>query len=152
MSQKLNIIEERKKLLSDLFDLYALADDNYISNKEALRILTLMGRTIELEEENEFLSIIDPNNKGRITKENFLGGVEEMFTIPDDFLPEITDAFKVFDKNKDGEITCKDLKNLLINLSGEYNEKEVDDLFKILGLDINGKIVIKDFINAWKCQ
>ena len=152
MSNKINIQEERRQLMSEVFDLYDLDNVGYVNSKDALKILSSMGRRIEHEDEVEFLAIVDPNNEGRVTKENFLAGVETMYTIPDNFIPEIVDAFKVFDKNKDGKISCKELKNVLVNLTGEYKEKDVDELFKILDLNNDGTITYNEFINAWKFQ
>ena len=52
--------------------------------------------------------------------------------------------FKEYIKSwKDGKIN---------GLSGEYKDKDVDELFKILDLDIDGNITIDEFINAWKFQ
>ena len=78
-----------------------------------------------------------------------------MYTIPDNYMPEILEAFKTFDKNGEGKIMVKDFKNLLINLSGEYKEKNVEKLFDILGIDINednSYINIEQFVNVWKFQ
>ena len=152
MSRKINIQAERRQLMSEVFDLYDTDNLGYVFSKDALKILSSMGRKIDHEDEFEFLAIVDPNNEGRVTKENFLAGVETMYTIPDNFIPEIVDAFKVFDKNKDGKISCQELKNLLVKLTGEYKDKDVDELFKILDLDVDGNITINEFINAWKFQ
>ena len=151
------IQEERRKLMDEVFDLYDRDNLGYVFSKDALKILSAMGRVLEPEDETDFLSMIDPKNEGRITKNNFLAGVEAMYTIPDNYMPEITDAFKTFDKNNDGKILVKDFKNLLINLSGEYKLKDVENLFNILGIDINDEsdsnyINIDDFINVWKFQ
>ena len=151
------IKEERRKLMDEVFDLYDRDNLGYVFSKDALKILSAMGRVLEPEDETDFLSMIDPKNEGRITKNNFLAGVEAMYTIPDNYMPEITEAFKTFDKNNDGKILVKDFKNLLINLSGEYKLKDVENLFNILGIDINDEsdsnyINIDDFINVWKFQ
>ena len=138
--------------LAKVFDLYDPFNEGYVFSKDALKILSSMGRKIEPEDEFEFLAIVDPKNEGRVTKANFISGVETMYTIPDNFIPEIVEAFKVFDTNHDGKITCKELKDILVNLTNEYKDKDVDELFKILDLDINGEISIDEFINAWKFQ
>ena len=138
--------------MREVFDLYDQDNDGYVFSKDALKILSSMGRKIEPEDEFEFLAIVDPKNEGRVTKENFISGVETMYTIPDNFIPEITDAFKVFDKDNDGKLSCKEFKDLLVNLTAEYKDKDVDELFKILDLDIDGYITIDQFINAWKFQ
>ena len=138
--------------MDEVFDLYDRDNLGYVFSKDALKILSAMGRVLEPEDETDFLSMIDPKNEGRIKKNNFLAGVEAMYTIPDNYMPEITEAFKTFDKNNDGKISCKEFKNLLVGLSGEYKDKDVDELFKILDLDIDGNITIDEFINAWKFQ
>ena len=152
MSKKRNIQEERRQLMNEVFDLYDPDNLGYVNSKDALKLLSLMGRKLEPEEEVEFFNIVDPQNEGKVTKQNFLVGVETMYTIPDNFIPEIVEAFKVFDKNNDGKISCKELKSLLVNLTGEYKDKDVDELFKILDVDIDGNITIDEFINTWKFQ
>ena len=111
-----------------------------------------MGKNLEPEDENDFLMVADPNKEGIITKQNFLKGVETLFTIPDDYLPEIKEAFEFFDKNNNGKISCKDFKKLLVKLSKEYTEQEAEELFKTLDLNAEGEININDFINLWKFQ
>jgi hypothetical protein len=149
------ILEERLKLMDEIFDLYDPDNLGYVVSKDALKILSSMGRVLDPEDETDFLSMIDPKNEGRITKNNFLAGVEAMYTIPDNYIQEITKSFKVFDKNENGKILVKDFKKLLLELTGEYKEKDVEELFNILGIDINDdnkEISIVDFINTWKFQ
>ena len=149
---KNNIQEERRRLTSEIFDLYDVENTGYVDIKDSLKILSAIGRKLEPEDENEFLSIADPKKEGRISKQNFLEGIESMYTIPDDFIPEIKEAFKFFDKDKDGKISSKEFKNLLVKLSKEYQEKDVDELFNILDVDVDGYINIDEFINLWKFQ
>ena len=155
ISQALKIQEERRKLMDEVFDLYDPDNLGYVFSKDALKILSAMGRVLDPEDETDFLQMIDPKNEGRVTKNNFLAGVEAMYTIPDNYMPEITEAFKVFDAEKNGKILVKDFKNLLLNLSGEYKEQDIKNLFDILGIDMNDEdkyINIEEFINVWKFQ
>ena len=150
--KKKNTQDERRQLMKEIFDLFDTEKSGYVDSKDSLKILASMGRKLEPEDENEFLAIVDPRGEGRVSKINFLEGVETMFTIPDNYIPEIEDAFNFFDKDKDGKISCKEFKQMLIRLSGEYKNQDVDDLFKILDLDLDGYITINDFINNWKFQ
>ena len=115
-----NVQDERRKLMNDIFDLFDVDNTGYVSSKDSLKILESMGRKLEPEDKNEFLVIVDHKNEGRISKQNFLEGVETMFTIPQSYLPEITEAFEFFDKDNDGRISCKEFKQLLVKLSDEY--------------------------------
>ena len=152
MSKKTNIQEERRRLMNEIFDLFDVDNLGYVSSRDSLKILASMGRKLEPEDQNEFLSIVDPRNEGRITKENFLEGVESMYTIPQTYIPEIEDAFNFFDKDNDGKIYCKEFKQMLVKLSDEYKDEDVDELFKIVDLDLDGYISINEFINAYKFQ
>ena len=147
-----NFQEERLKLIDEIFDLFDSENLGYVEIKDSLKILAAIGKKLDIEEENDFLTLIDPQNEGKVTKENFIRGVEEMFTVPPDFLREVEVAFKFCDRNNEGKVSCKELKNLLVRNSNEYKEEDVDELFKILGLDINGHIYIKSFLNEWKFQ
>ena len=138
--------------MNEIFDLYDTNKTGYISYDNSLNILASMGRKVNPEDENEFLAILDPENKGRVYKKNFLEGVETVFTIPDRFMPEIKKAFNFFDKDKDGKLSCKEFKEMLVKLTGEYKDRDVDELFKIVDLDLDGYITINDFINNWKFQ
>ena len=151
MSKK-NIQEERQKLMNEIFDLYDTDHTGYVDIKDSLKMLAAMGKNLEPEDENDFLMVADPNKEGIITKQNFLKGVETLFTIPDDYLPEIKEAFEFFDKNNNGKISCKAFKKLLVKLSKEYTEQEEEELLKTLDLNAEGEININDFINLWKFQ
>ena len=148
----LSFQEDRINLIEEIFDLFDSENLGYVEIKDSLKILASIGKKLDIEDENGVLSLVDPKNEGRISKENFIRGVEEMFTLPKDFLEEVEDALKFFDRNDKGEVSCKELKNLLVRNSKEYTEKEVDELFNNLGLDIDGYINIKQFINDWKFQ
>ena len=147
-----NIQEERRRLTSEIFDLYDTEHNGYIEVEEALKMLTSIGRKLEPEDKNEFLTIADPRKEGHVSKQSFLDAVESMYTIPDEYIPEIIEAFQFFDKDNDGRISCKEFKNMLIKLSKEYQDKDVDELFKIVDLDLDGYISIDEFINLWKFQ
>ena len=148
----LSFQEDRINLIEEIFDLFDSENLGYVEIKDSLKILASIGKKLDIEDENDFLSLVDPKNEGRVSKENFIRGVEEMFTLPKDFLEEVEDALKFFDRNDKGKVSCKELKNLLVRNSKEYTEKEADELFNNLGLDIDGYINIKQFINDWKFQ
>ena len=147
-----NIQEQRLNLMKEIFDLYDSENNGYVDIKDSLKLLKAMGKSLEPEDENDFLKIADPKRDGIISKENFLKGIEVLFTIPDTFLSEIKDAFEFFDKNNNGKISCKDLKRILVKQSKEYTDQEADELFNTLNLNEEGEININDFINMWKFQ
>ena len=150
--KKIDPQEERRKLMEEIFDLFDPEKNGYVDSRDSLKILASMGRKLEPEDENDFLALVDPKREGTVSKANFLEGVETLYTIPEEYIPEIEEAFNYFDKDKDGKISCKEFKQMLVKLSNEYKDKDVDELFKIVDLDLDGYITIHDFIKNWKFQ
>ena len=98
----LNFQEERLKLIDEIFDLFYSKTIGYVEIKDSIKILASISKKLDFEEENDFLSILDPKNEGRVTKDNFVKGVEAIFTLQKHFLQEIAKAFKfLIEKGKE---------------------------------------------------
>ncbi|GFR83231.1 calmodulin [Elysia marginata] len=61
-------------------------------------------------------------------------------------LEEITDAFKIFDKNGDGYINAAELRHVMTNLGEKLSDKEVEDMIKEADMDGDGRINYQEFI------
>ena len=111
-----------------------------------------MGRTLNDGDELNFREMADPDNTGVISKKKFLETFESLFSLPNESVNELYEAFRVFDVNNTGKISVKNFKNVLVNIGEEFNEQEVDDILKYIDVDRDGNINIKDFIEVWKLQ
>ena len=140
--------EERRKLMKEVLDLFDPNNEGYVKTKDITKILKAMGRTLEEDDEQNFIEAADPENTNEISKENFLATAEAMFSLSKEEIKELLDAFKVFDINKTGKISVKNFRNVLINYGQEFNEEEVDEILKCIDIDREGNIIIKDFINT----
>ena len=140
--------EERRKLMEEVLDLYDPNNEGYVRSKDIAKILRAMGRTLEDDDENNFVQAADPDGTGEISKDNFLATVEAMFSLPKQDVNDLLEAFKVFDIKNTGKISVKDFKKVLVN----FSEEEKEDMLKYIDVDREGNIVIKDFINMWKFQ
>ena len=142
--------EERRKLMKEVLDLFDPNNEGYVKTKDIAKILKAMGRTLEEDDEQNFIEAADPENTNEISKENFLATAEAMFSLSKEEIKELLDAFKVFDINNTGKISVKNFKKVLTNYGQEFNEEEVDEILKYINIDREGNIIIKDFINIWK--
>ena len=151
-SKQTDLQEERRKLMKDVLDLYDPDNEGFVKSKDIAKILRAMGRTLEDDDEQNFLEAADPENTGEISKDNFLATVEAMFSLPKEEVNDLLEAFKVFDINNTGKISVKNFKKVLVSIGQEFNEDEADDILKYIQVDREGNINIKDFINMWKFQ
>ena len=150
MSNQNDLQEERRKLMKEVLDLYDPDNEGYVKSRDIAKILRAMGRTLEDDDEQNFLQAADPDNSGKISKDNFLATVEAMFSLAKEEVNELLEAFKVFDLKNTGKISVKNFKKVLTDIGQEFSEEEVDDILKYI--DRDGNINIKDFIQIWKFQ
>ena len=59
---------------------------------------------------------------------------------------EYLEAFKIFDRNNDGQITHDELKLLLNNIGQKPSDSEIQDMINEIDIDGDGKINFDNFI------
>lgn len=63
-----------------------------------------------------------------------------------DKVNEFKEAFEIFDKDKDGYITTKELGDIMYNLGQTPNMTELQEMIKEVDIDGNGTIDFKEFL------
>lgn len=63
------------------------------------------------------------------------------------FLKEI---FNVFDRERDGYISCSEIKVLLSKFGFEHSLKDIDEMIQEKDLDQDGRIDFKEFVGVLK--
>ena len=152
MPSQNDLQEERRRLMKEVLDLYDSNNEGFVKTRDIAKILRAMGRTLEKDDEQNFVEAADPENTGKISKDHFLATVEAMFSLSKENLNELYEAFRVFDINNTGKISIKNFKKVLVDIGKEFNENDVDDLLKYIDVDKDGNIIIEDFIQVWKFQ
>lgn len=61
-------------------------------------------------------------------------------------ISEFREAFEIFDKDKDGYITIKELGEIMKNLGQTPTEAELQDMINEVDVDGNGNIDFKEFL------
>ena len=61
-------------------------------------------------------------------------------------LIELREAFEIFDRDKDGFITIKELGEVMKNLGQAPTESELQDIINEIDIDGNGNIDFKEFL------
>ena len=66
--------------------------------------------------------------------------------LSDEKISEINETFKIFDKDKDGYITTKELGDVMKGLGQNPSEAELQNLINEVDIEGNGTIDLKEFI------
>ena len=66
--------------------------------------------------------------------------------LTDEKIQEFKEAFKIFDKDKDGYITIKELGEIMKSLGQIPSESELHDMVNEVDIDGNGNIDFKEFL------
>ena len=66
--------------------------------------------------------------------------------LTEDKVNEFKEAFEIFDKDKDGYITTKELGDIMKNLGQTPSEAELQDMINEVDIDGNGTIDFKEFL------
>ena len=151
-SNQIFLQDERRKLMKEILDLYDPNNEGFVNSKDTSKILQAMGRTLEEDDEQNFLQAADPENTGKISKDNFLTTVEALYSLSKDNVNELMEAFKMYDINNTGKISAKNLKKILVKIGQGFSEEEADDVIKYINVDKEGNIDYADFIQVWKFQ
>ena len=142
--------EKKEKLINDIFNMYDIENSGKINSGDVRSLLLNMGYKPSNEDIIEFLKLADKTNTGVVSKENFIKALHEKYTIPQNHLEEIKEAFKTFDMDNDGKISFKDFRNILNHFGENINDEEIDKIFKFIDADNNGLIDFNDFVENWK--
>ena len=140
-------------VFNDLFSIFDTDEDGIIKKQEALKVAKGMGYQVSM---NDIESIINSSNalddKTKIKKQDLFNGLKDLNSISDEELNEVKEAFGFFDYNKDGKISMKEFKYILLKLGEELNEEQVEEIFNTIDADKDGYLDYNEFVNTWKYQ
>ena len=145
------IQDNRKILINELFDMWDLDGDNRVKSNEVRQMLSAMGREVTNEEIMDFLKIADKDNSGLVDKIQFMEAIEKIYSLPNDGVEEVKNAFSLFDPTESGKITTQAFKDILL-AQDEFSEEDVENIIKIADPDEVGYIDYENFVDTWKFQ
>ena len=147
-----SIQEERKQLISDIFDMFDKNEDGTIQANELHSVLESLGRNSNEDDVKQFLMKLDVNENGVISKDEFMSAVDEIYSFPQSTVDEVVQAFQIFDINGSGKITVDEMKTILLKFTNEFNEDDVNAIFELIDVDQDGKVSYAEFADIWKFQ
>lgn len=116
-----------------------------ISSKELLGVMRAMGQNPTEDELNSMVMEVDLDGNGTIEFPEFLEMMKQKASAVDQE-GELREAFRIFDRNKDGFISVKELKKVTTMLGASLTKEELEEFMKEADVDGNGKLDYDEFV------
>merc|ERR1711872_384967 len=129
----------------EAFDEFDTDGSGTISPEELLGVMRAMGQN---PTEDELLNIVlevDIDGNGTIEFEEFLSLMKKKATEVDEEA-DLREAFKIFDRDRDGFISMKELKKVSNMLGTMLTKEELKEFMDEADADGNGKLDYDEFV------
>lgn len=94
---------------------------------------------------HDLIAYMDRDGNGEVSFDEFLSAFADRFA-KKLTRHEIHEVFDFFDKDNDGFIELKELKEALKSLGRSFPEQVIENMFKRVDEDSNGKITFEEFV------
>ncbi|KAL4217578.1 hypothetical protein ACF0H5_022320 [Mactra antiquata] len=128
-----------------IFESMDLNHDGRISVHELTHAARLIGLNPTKHEAELMIKDCNPKEKGYVNKAEFRRLLEQQQSAVDDQVKEITDAFRVFDKDNSGTISAEEIRAVLRSCGEDVPDEEIENMLKMVDKDGDGNISIEEF-------
>lgn len=139
--------EERQ----DCIDIFAFLDKNEndtIDLGELGTGLRGLGLNPSLGDVKKLMTKYDKDETGTLIFEEFVGVYMQMLSSKGKDEEEIRKQFSGLDKNKDGKLSCEELRKMLVEGEESFSEEEIKMVFDEFDKNCDGVIDIEEFLEA----
>lgn len=140
-----DLIGEQIGEFYDTFKLFDEDRDGKLSLKEFGTLLSSLGQNPTEQELQEWIGGDGEHDTTRIDFQSFLSLMSRKLK-ETDTEEELIEAFKVFDRDRDGFISGGELRASMTNLGERLNDTEVDEMIHEADLDGDGLINYDEFV------
>merc|ERR1712193_528225 len=123
---------EQKQEIKEAFDLFDTDGSGSIDSKELKVAMRALGFEPKKEEIQKMISDVDDDGSGTIEYEEFLK------------------AFRLFDDDETGKISCKNLKRVAKELGERMTDEELQEMIDEADRDGDGEVNEEEFLRIMK--
>ncbi|XP_047485078.1 troponin C, isotype gamma isoform X5 [Penaeus vannamei] len=135
--------------LRKAFDAFDTDKKGAINVETISTILRMMGVKVSEKNLQEIIAEVDEDGSGELEFEEFCA-LAAKFLIEEDeesLKAELKEAFRIYDKQGDGYITTKVLKEILRELDNKLTEEDLDGIIDEVDEDGSGTLDFDEFMD-----
>jgi len=143
------LTEEQIESFRKYFTMFDKEKKGYIHTSQIGQILRTMGQAFQDRDLKQLIKEFDADGSGEIEFEEFAGLVARFVLQEDDsgaLEEELREAFRLYDKEGNGYINVKDLREILRQLDDNISEDELDEMIADIDTDGSGTVDFDEFM------
>lgn len=149
--RELGITEDQLENFRKTYDMFDKDGDGSISIDELANVMRSLGQDPTQKELEDMMREVDEDGSGEIEFSEFMSmmarKVKEAGTNVSGG-EDWHEAFKVFDKDGDGFISCNELQFVMSNLGETLTDEEVREMIEEVDLDRDGMVNYPEFVRV----
>lgn len=149
MTRVLDVPEDQLKEYQEAFNLFDKGRTGLIGVPEIYKAMKNFGYEIPKNEIQKMVTTIDSTGDGKLNFEEFVSFIQRSYQKMGEE-EALLAAFRTFDRNKDGYIGSEEFKFVLGKLGRKLDDKTVNEIIKESGIEEDGKVNYKEWIDFWK--
>jgi len=146
---EMDLAELQHAEFKEAFDEFDKDGSGTISTKELLQVMRSIGQNPTEDEILELVMEADLNGDGTIDFQEFIEMMKRKSSETDQ-TESLKEAFKIFDKNRNGYIEAKELKQVTTTLGSQLTDEEFEDFWREADINNDGKLDYEEFIKIMK--
>ena len=141
--------EEKEAEYKEAFSLFDKDGDGTITTKELGTVMKNLGQNPTEAELQEMIKEVDVDKNGIIDFPEFLSLMARKMKDTDTD-EELKEAFDVFDRDGNGQISASELRQVMIHLVEKLTDEEIDEMIGEADLDGDDHMNFEEFVRMMK--
>uniref|UniRef100_A0A674IHD9 EF-hand domain-containing protein n=1 Tax=Terrapene triunguis TaxID=2587831 RepID=A0A674IHD9_9SAUR len=129
----------------EAFSLFDKDGDGSITTSELGTVMRSLGQNPTEAELQDMIGELDDDGSGTVDFPEFLSMMARKMRDTDSE-EEIREAFRVFDRDKNGYISAAELRHVMTNLGEKLTDEEVDEMIKEADSNSDGQVNYEEFV------
>ncbi|XP_052120846.1 troponin C [Frankliniella occidentalis] len=140
--------EQKMLMLRKAFQMFDTTKSGSIETMKISTILNTLGLLFDDGELQNVISEVDSNNQGKVDFDGFCEIAAHFLEEEDSeaMQQELKEAFRLYDREGNGYITTKTLKEILAALDDKLNNDDLDGIIQEIDTDGSGTVDFDEFM------